>query len=157
MQDKKFTIMGYFEYAVFQGDFQSVKALLSENHGWVVKVLEGTDVKPRIVDYIRKFSSCHPANIKNGKDRAITAIGPIGKKQYLAYQVKPHQNGGIEITPMPYLGVRYKLGISLMLSLAYIVPVVLSPLVWRKYAQNNLKLSRYYLTSFCHYIEERLA
>jgi hypothetical protein len=156
MQSKNFEIQGYFEHADFEGDFKSVKELLLANTTWAISVLEGTDVKPRIVEYIRKFSLRDRSKIKTQKDNSIIAVGPIGKKQCLAYKINANGDAGVTITPIAFLAVKYKIGISIMLTLAYIVPVLLSPLVWRKYAQNNLKLSRYYLTSFCHYLEDRL-
>jgi hypothetical protein len=58
---------------------------------------------------------------------------------------------------MPFLLPKDKIGIAFILALGFILPVLLTPLVWHNYEQKNLRMSRYYLTSFCHHLESRFA
>lgn len=157
MQDKLFSIEGYFDSAVIQFDAASIRERLVESQNWAANILEFADAKPRIVEYVRSFNRRNPSRVVKQIGKSWIALAPVGKKKSLAYRVEPQADHTTRITPIAFLEPRYKVGIALILLLGFVVPVLFTPLVWHRYAKNNLQLSRYYLVSFCHYLESRLA
>lgn len=156
MQGKNFSVHGYFDHAVLQGDFPVIECILQDETDWSARVLSCADTKPRVVEWIRVVSRLNPSHIRPKSPDKFLAVGSLGKKQCLAYEVTRIDESQVQITPVAYLPIRAKIGIAILLALCYLLPVVFAPFVWRKNAQRNLKLSRYYLNSFCHYLDNRL-
>jgi len=157
MENKQFTIQGYFESAKFTCDLQTIRKVLEGSSTWAAGVLEHADTKRRIVEAIQRYNRCRPCRVIKAKNHSLIAVAPVGKKQCLAYRLEADHGSNVRITPLPFLVVKDKVGIAFMLTLAFVLPVLLSPFVWRRYEQNNLRMSRYYLISFCHYLESRLS
>lgn len=156
MQGNTYSVQGYFDHAVLEGDFAVIQCILQDETDWSASVLDCADTKPQIVEWIKVVNRLNPSHIRPDGPDQFLAVGALGKKQCLAYQVTRQDEAHVRITPVAYLPIKAKIIIAVMLALCYLLPVVFSPLVWRKYEQNNLKLSRYYLHSFCHYLENRL-
>ena len=156
METKYYSIKGYFDAAEFTVDFSSITQVVENSTTWAAYLLENAGTKHRIVDAIQRYNKWHPCRTTHSNDNSLIAIAPFGKKKCLAYKLEPIPGTGTRITPIPFLEVKAKIGIAFMLAIAFVLPVVLSPWVWRRYEQNNLLMSRYYLLSFCHYLESQL-
>jgi hypothetical protein len=156
MQGNTYSVQGYFEHAVLEGDFAVIQCILQDEKDWSAGVLACADTKPRVVEWIQVVNRLSPSYIRPEDQNQFLAVGSLGKKQCLAYQITRLDDNHVQITPAAYLPVSAKISIAVLLALCYLLPVLLSPIVWQKYAQRNLKLSRYYLHSFCHYLENRL-
>jgi hypothetical protein len=157
MVDRKYSIEGYFDHAIFQGDINSLRASLEGNRNWAVKVLEYAGAKARIVEWVAICNKMHPNRIRAREGSTFLAIGTLGKRRYLAYKIEAHDEGTVRITPTPFLEPHDKIYIALKLAIIYIIPVLLSPFIWHKWEEHNLRFSRYYLNSFCHYLESQSA
>ena len=156
MQDNHFSVQGYFEHAVLEGNFDRVRECLEVNRHWGAEVLGYADEKARIIEWVRLCNKLRPSRIRGENKDAFLAVGTLGKKQSLVYRVEKQDQDSVKIIPMAYLEPKYKVGIALILVLFYIVPVLLAPIIWRQRAEQNLRLSRYYLVSFCHHLENQL-
>jgi len=156
MIGKSFSIQGYFEGAELAGDFAVIECILQDDRHWAASVLERADTKPRIVEWVRVRNSINPSRIIPKSVEHFIAVGPVGKHQTLSYQVDRLDDDTVKITPIAYLEPGNKMRIVIVLALFYVLPALFSPLVWHKYAETNLKVSRYYLNSFCYYLENRL-
>ena len=156
MIGKSFSIQGYFEGAELAGDFAVIECILQDDRHWAASVLEQADTKPRIVEWVQVWNNINPSRIIPKSVEHFIAVGPVGKHQTLSYQVDRLDEDSVKITPIAYLEPGNKIRIVIILALFYVLPALFSPLVWRNYAETNLKVSRYYLSSFCYYLETRL-
>ena len=157
MECKQFEVQGYFESATFNGNFDTIKKSFEGSTFWTADILEKAGAKRRLIEIIQRYNRRHPCQVFMLKGQSALIVAPIGKKQCLAYRLEPSPEGKTKITPVPFLMPRDKIGIVVILTVSFILPALLTPFVWRNYEQKNLRMSRYYLISFCHYLESRFA
>lgn len=157
MVDRSYSVQGYFDHAIFQGDINNIRGVLEDNRHWAVQVLEYADAKARVVEWVAICNKMHPSRIKPKEGDSFIAIGTLGKRRSLAYRIELHDERTVKIIPISFLEAKAKIRIACVLAIFYIVPVLLSPILWQKWAEQNLKFSRYYLNSFCHYLESQSA
>jgi hypothetical protein len=78
--------------------------------------------------------------------------GFLTRKRILAYRIEREGYDKTRITLLAYMPRTVKIGIALVLALIYIVPVSLSPLLWKVYEAQTLRASKVYLPAFCRYL-----
>jgi len=114
---------------------------LAGEHGWRVATA-GMHSKGPLGAYV----------IDEGPD-SIVAWGVRGKKSFLAYRIERVSVGQVNVTPLSYLESKHKAALAISLALLFILPVLLSPLVWWTYQVQTVRASRVYLPTFGRYLE----
>jgi hypothetical protein len=140
-------------------DFDTVHARLQENPGWVVELLENAgEYKCRVNlarRYIKWFGTgpSRAQVVDEGPD-CFMIWGITGKGSTLAYRIEREGENRIRVTPLAYMERKGKILLAFALVMIYIVPVLLSPLIWRLHEERTLRASRVYLPTFGRYLEE---
>lgn len=83
---------------------------------------------------------------------SFIAWGISGNKGCFAYKVERLDVLRIQITPLAYLERRRKIGLGVILALMFVLPVLLSPILWKLYEIQTLRSSRIYLHAFARYL-----
>jgi hypothetical protein len=152
-----YTIFGKSEYAEVNADYAAVDRLLLDDSRWGANVLEMSGdynwrVKLARLESWGWFSS----RVFPQSDNQFIAFGVTGKRSFLGYQILKKGDNKIRITPVGYLPKRSKVVMVIALALLYILPVLLSPFIFKLYEIVILRSSKIYLDAFCRYLYDRL-
>lgn len=141
--------------ATVTADFDAVRTRLQENPCWGAELLQRAGEYGWRVSAARRYSKGPFSSriIDESPDRLV-AWGISGKKSYLAYRIERESKEIIQITPLAYLECTHKTVIAISFALIFIVPVILSPLLWWVYEVQTLRASRVHLPTFSWYLEE---
>ena len=135
-------------------NFDTIRTWLQENPCWGAELLAHAGEYRWRVSAARFYSKGpFGARVIDETPGCLVAWGITGKRSCLAYRIKRESENIIQITPLAYLEPRRKIFLAVFLALIYIVPVLLSPLLWRMYEAQTLQASRVYLPTFARYLE----
>lgn len=145
------TMQGKREQALARVGYEEARALLENDPQWGASVLRLAGENARQERWVRQISRGRKGSRVLGRSGAgsFIAWGVVGARSFVAYRVESGEDGWVRVTPLAYLPVGRKVSIALMLALFYVLPVFLSPLVWRKQALQVQRTSRKYLAAFC--------
>ena len=144
--------------ATMTADFDTIRSRLQENPGWVAELLENAGENGQRVNLARRYirwygiGSSGAQIISEGMD-CFKVWGLSGKGSTLAYQIERKGENRIRITPLAFMERKGKILLAVALVLIYILPVLLSPLIWRLNEARTLRASRVYLPTFVRYLE----
>lgn len=152
-----YTIFGKSEYAVLNADFAVVECLLQDDPKWGANVLEMSGEYDWRVKLLRRQSiGWNSSRIIPETTDHFIAFATIGKRSFLAYQIERESDQNIRVTPIGYVPVGIKVFTAFVLTLLYILPVILSPFIWKLHKIAILRSSKIHLDAFCRYLHDRL-
>lgn len=148
-------IQGNNQFALVTANMETARDRLRQNPKW------GADVLTLAGEYAWRASAARlfatgpfGARVIDEQDGAFIAWGITGRKSCLAYRIRPENETTLRVEPLGYLERRWKIGLSVALACALVIPVLLSPLIWKMYREQTLRASRIYLPALCRYLEE---
>lgn len=144
------------EFAQIGIDFETAKARLQANPNWGPQVLLGSGEYKWVVVIADIYSARFKVftHILEESPDAMTVVGVTGKNSNLAYRVERDGQAGIRVTPLAFLDMAFKITTFLSLLLLFILPALLTPLVWRLLEARVQRTSRLHLASFCRYLPQ---
>lgn len=152
------TIFGKSEYAILNADFAVVECLLQDDIKWGAKVLELSGEYGWLVKLVRLQSrGWYSSRILPESPEQFIAHGTIGKRSFLVYKIQRENDDCIRVTPIGYVSLGIKIFMMFVLALLFILPVFLSPLIWKVSELMILRSSRIYLSAFCLYLRKGLS
>ena len=149
-----YTIIGYNEYAEVKTDFAVVECLLQDDPRWGAKVMELAGEPKWRVKLVHSLSRGWNASriVPDTAERFI-AVGTIGKRTFLTYQIDKVDDRTIRVTPIGYVPRHIKIWTAMILLVAFVFPVLLAPLVWKLHEVMNQRKSKLHLDAFCGCIQ----
>lgn len=148
-------ISGNNRLAFVSVSFETARHRLEENPFWGAEVLTlSGDYDWQIAAarlYSQGFFGARIIEEKEGN--SFIAWGISGHKRCLAYRIRLENQTTLQVVPLEYLEPRRKVGLSIALACAFILPVLISPLIWKLYAMETHRSSRILLPEFCRYLE----
>lgn len=148
-------IQGNNQFAVMTADFAAVRTRLQDHPNWGAEILRRAGEFDWRVKAAGWYSRGYfGARVIDETPDSFVAWGITGNKHCLAYRVEKQTAGQIRITPLAYLEKRRRVGLALALLLLFVIPVLLSPLVWKLYEVFTLRASRVQLYNFARYVTE---
>jgi hypothetical protein len=140
------------ESAIITADYQTVRSFLGNHPYWGADVLENSGEYHYRIRRAQRYSKGKMGcKILNESDGNCIAWGITGQKSFLAYRII-RENIRLRIIPLAYLERTRKTAIAVSLSMLFIVPVMLAPLIWKIYEKQTLRNSRVNLPTFCRYL-----
>lgn len=150
-----YTIVGKNEYAELKADFAVVECLLQEDAQWGAKIMELAGKPAWQVKLIRLLNwGWNKSRIIPETTERFIAVGAIGKRTFLTYQIDKLDNSSIQVTPIGFVPRHIKLWTAAILMLAFVVPLLLTPLVWKLHEVSNKRNSKLHLDAFCGYLKD---
>lgn len=157
MKFNNYEIQGYFSSAKMIADFSVIQCILQDDRQWVANVLKESAYDPKLCNIAGKISRVYPSRIFPLSPDNFIALGPIGVTKRLVYQIDRINCESIQITPIPHIERVCKFGTTIFLVSLFIIPVLMTPIVWQSTKTSNHILSRFFLKGFCEYLDATLA
>lgn len=152
-----YKLCGKSEFALVHADFAVIECLLQDDRTWGAKVLEQSGEIPYRVKLVQIQNTIWVrCGIIPQSSEHFIAAGLLGRRSFLAYSIDKQKDGCTRITPTGFIPRWARLFSAVPLALMGVVPVVLSPLIWKWHEALTLRRSKLYLPAFCLYLRERL-
>lgn len=151
-----FEIIGNNEAMLLRStDFDRVHRRVRNNPTWGAELLEMAGDYSWRVSAAKLYSNGpFGARVIEESTDSFVAWGITGNKSCLAYRVERRDERHIKVTPLAYLEQRRKFGLVVALTCIFVLPVLLTPLLWRLYEVQTLRVSKIYLPIFARYVQK---
>ena len=147
-------IQGNNEFATVTTDFEVVRTRLKENPNWGAELLEQAGEYSWRVTTARWYSKGpFGARVIDDGPESFVAWGFSGKRSFLVYRISKEGENTIQVIPLAFQPRANKVLLVVFLALIYLIPVLLSPLLWRMFEVQTLRASRVFLPTFARYLE----
>jgi len=154
---RNYEITGKNEQLIIDADFSVVECLLNDDHKWGAHVIEQAGEMDWKVKYVQLQSRAfYPSIVFPVNENQFSIFSIIGRHQFLAYRIDRLDTTRIQVVPIGQIPNRVKAISAASLAMMFIIPIVLSPLVWKIYEQTTLRNSKLYLDAFCRYLVKEL-
>jgi hypothetical protein len=153
MNQKGFRIEGYCGYAEIETDFSVIQCILQDERQWAALTLKHAAYEAKHCERIALWNYIFPSKIIPQSIDHFIAIGPIGITTRLVYLIERIDPNKIKIIPLSYIETELKIGTALFLATLFLLPSILSPVIWKKFQRSNLMMSKYCLPGFCEFLK----
>ena len=152
-----YTVSGKSEYALVNVELSIVKKLLENDRYWGASTLEMAGEFGWKVLLARLWSGAlFSSGIISESTDGFIVYRAFGKQDFLAYRITKESESSVRVTPFGYLPQNSKVWIVIGLAVCFILPVMLSPIIWKSYELSNLRYSRVYQDAFCRYLQDQI-
>lgn len=144
-----YKIEGENEFAYFRADFNRILQIFQSDPKWTKKVVEmNNDIYGKVVKFDLFSNLAGTSIVERGETHFVIRGG-----QYFFYRVEAVDAKTSRIVPEERLWTYWKIVMPIVLFIWCVVPVVLTPLVFKMRKKQALNMSKTYLKPLCNYIE----
>jgi|GEM_PF-2250957 len=147
-----YKIEGQNESALFKADFDSVCKLLAQDRQWGTHVLQIANTNSVSVAISKAYGSVLGSSTVRAGPGYMLIKGTAGKRNRLLYRLEAVDAATTRITPEGMADGYFKIIVPVGLLCMGVLPVVLTPWLYRLRAHNMRYFSSRYLSAFCRYL-----
>ncbi|GAB4326037.1 MAG: hypothetical protein Kow0074_20160 [Candidatus Zixiibacteriota bacterium] len=147
-----YEISGQSESAVVNVSLEFIREQLKSDGQWAANVLAAADRSGARVAYAKAYGSVLGATFIEDTPDCILVRGASGKNTRLMYRVERIDDQSSRVLPEGKVEGPAKIVIPLALLFFCIIPVLLTPLVYKARASSMRRFSAKYLEAFCLYL-----
>lgn len=147
-----YKIEGENDFAYFRASSAKLRQIFESDRRWAKNFVEMEgDIYGKVIKFDLVSSAAGGVNIIEQSDTHFVIRGG----QYFFYRVKAVDANTSRILPEGRLWGYWKYIIPIVLLIWCVIPVVLTPLIYKLRQKQALQMSKHYLKPLCTYLEAR--
>jgi hypothetical protein len=147
-----YKIEGQNDNALVNANFDSICRLLAEDRQWGTHVLQMANTNAVSVAFSKAYGSVLGSSVIRAGPGYMLIKGTAGKRNRLLYRLEALDGAITRITPEGRADGYFRVIVPVGLLCMGILPVVLTPLLYKLRAHNMRYFSARHLSAFCRYL-----